>query len=61
MLFPSFWNWALDHYVREYRLTEGQKLRAYQLIELIAQLRGTVSLGAISCFDDEYFKQYARQ
>jgi hypothetical protein len=52
---------ALDHYVLEGNLTEGQALRAYQLLEGLAQLHGTTSLGAIQHLDDDYFDQYARQ
>ena len=52
---------ALDHYAREHAITEGQELRAYQLVESIAHLHGTVSLGAIQRQDLEYFEQYARR
>ena len=52
---------ALDHYAREHQLTEGQELRAYQLLKGIAQLHGIVSLGAIQHLDINHFEQYARQ
>lgn len=42
-------------------LTQGQELRAYQLLEAIARLHGTVSLGAVQRIDVDHFKQYARQ
>lgn len=51
---------ALDQYAREGDITEGQELRAYQLVESIAQLHGTVSLGAVRRLDVDYFEQYAR-
>lgn len=51
---------ALDHYAREGDVTEGQELRAYQLVESIAYLHGTASLGTIQCLDSEDFAQYAR-
>lgn len=65
---PSGWHeqgWllvleALDHYTREHTITEGQKLRAYQLVELIVRLHSTVSLGVIQRQDLEHFEQYAR-
>lgn len=38
---------VLDQYAREETITEGLELRAYQLVESIARLDGTVSLGAI--------------
>jgi hypothetical protein len=52
---------ALDHYALEGHLTEGQELRAYQLLESIAQLHGTVSLGAVQRLDVGHFDQYARR
>ena len=52
---------ALDQYARAGDVTAGQELRAYQLVESIARLHGTVSLGAIQRLDSEYFDQYARQ
>lgn len=51
---------ALDQYAREETITEGLELRAYQLVESIARLDGTVSLGAIQCLDVDYFERYAR-
>lgn len=51
---------ALDHYAREGHLTQGQELRAYQLLESIARLHGTVSLGATHRLDEEHFQQYTR-
>ncbi len=52
---------ALDYYALDRHLTQGQELRAYQLVEAIARLHGTVSLGATQRLDVEYFKQYARR
>lgn len=52
---------ALDRYTWEADLTEGQELRTYQLVEAIARLHGTVSLGALQRLDLDHFNQYARQ
>ena len=65
---PSDWHdqdWllvldALNRYTWEVDLNEGKELRAYQLVESIARLHGTVSLGAIQRLDSEHFDQYAR-
>lgn len=43
----------------EHLLTDGQELRAYQLIESIARRQGTVSLGAIQRLDADHFDQYS--
>lgn len=48
---------ALDQYARKHLLTEGQERRAYQLLESIAQLHGTVSLGVIHRLDVDQFEQ----
>lgn len=52
---------ALDWYAREGDVTDGQELRAYQLVESIAHLPGTVSLGSARFLDSGYFDQYARR
>lgn len=51
---------ALNRYSWEEDLTDGQELRAYQLVEAIARLHGVVSLGAVQHLDVDHFDQYAR-
>lgn len=54
---------ALDWYARDGPddVTEGQELRAYQLVESIAHLHGITSLGSARFLDNSYFDQYARR
>lgn len=51
---------ALDRYVWERDLTEGQELRAYQLVESMARLHGSVSFGTTQRLDIDHFDQYNR-
>ena len=50
---------ALDRYALGGQLTEGEELRAYQLVESIARMHGIRSLGAVQRRDARYFEQYA--
>ena len=52
---------ALDRYALEGCLTEGEELRSYQLVESIARMHGTRSLGAVQRRDGSYFEQYTRR
>lgn len=52
---------ALDHYAREGDGSACQELRASQLVESIAYLHGTTSLGSTRFSDSGYFAQYARR
>ena len=52
---------VLDRHALEGDLTEGEELRAYQLVESIARMHGTRSLGAVRRRDVRYFEQYILQ
>ncbi|WP_331232328.1 hypothetical protein [Natronorarus salvus] len=52
---------ALDCHALEGHLTEGEELRAYQLVESIARMHGSRSLGAIRRRNLRYFEQYVRR
>lgn len=64
---PSEWHsqdWllildALKEYLWTQPITDGQELRLCQLIESIARMHGTVSLGAVQYLDVDHFDQYA--
>lgn len=52
---------ALEEYLWNQPITDGQELRLCQLIESIAKMHGTVSLGAIQRLDAAHFDQYDHQ
>lgn len=52
---------ALEQYLWNQPITDGQELRLYQLIESIAKMYGTVSLGAVQYLNVDHFDQYNRQ
>ena len=49
---------ALDRYALCGQLTEGEELRAYQLVESIAAMHSIRSLGAVQRRNGGYFEQY---
>lgn len=49
---------ALEKYLWNQPITDGQELRLCQLIESIAKMHGTVSLGAVQYLDVDHFDQY---
>lgn len=49
---------ALEEYLWNQPITDGQELRLCQLIESIARMHGTVSLGAVQYLDVDHFVQY---
>lgn len=52
---------ALEEYLWNQPITDGQELRLCQLIESIARMHGTVSVGAVQYLDVTHFDQYDRQ
>lgn len=52
---------ALEEYLWNQPITDGPELRLCQLIESIAKMYGTVSLGAVQHLDVTHFNQYDRR